>query len=213
MAANRPTRVYVAEANGLTRHGIVQALSVSEEFDVVGQDSDGRAAAHAISQLEPDVAVVAERLPSLSGFELLRNMTDSFGTRIVVVSGELDTPAVYAALAAGAAGYLSSDTDGERLRAVVASVARDEPMLAPDVQRRLITEIHAASGGVAPALPKREREILALLADGHGAAEIAARLSIGVSTAKKHLSNLYHKLDAPNSAAAVATALRLGVID
>lgn len=208
-----PIRVYVAERNGLARYGIVHALNDPALFEIVGQACDGRAAAHDVSRLSPDVAIVAERLASLPGLEVLRAVPDDCPTRIVLLSGDLDTPAVYAGLVAGAAGYLSSDTDDERLREVVISVARDEPMLAPDVQRVLMAEIQNSSAGELPILTPREREVLALLAEGHGAAQIAAHLHVGLSTAKKHLGNLYDKLDAPNSAAAVARAMRCGLID
>jgi two-component system nitrate/nitrite response regulator NarL len=191
----------------------VRALTDAGDFDVVGQAEDGRAAAHALRRLSPDVAVVAERLPSVSGIELLRLVREDCPTRIVLLSGDLDTPAVYAALAAGAAGYLSTNTTGERLLEVVASAARDEPLLSADIQRLLLSEIQRGSNGHSPALTPREREVLALLADGQGASRIAAELHVGVSTAKKHLAHLYDKLDAPNSAAAVARAMRLGLIE
>ncbi len=138
-------------------------------------------------------------------------MRNACRTRIVLLSPVFDSPAVYAALMAGAAGYLTSDTTGEQLRDVVTSVAADTPMLAPDIQRLLLSEIHSASEP--PILSAREREVLALLADGQGAAQIAARLHVGISTVKKHLGNLYLKLEVPNSAAAVAQAMRLGLID
>lgn len=208
-----PIKVFVAECHGLSRYGIVHALTDAEGFEVVGEAEDGRAAAHDLRRLNPDVAIVAERLPSVSGIELLRLVREDCPTRIVLLSGDLDTPAVYAALAAGAAGYLSSNTTGERLREVVASAARDEPMLSADIQRLLLTEIQQGSNGDSPALTPREREVLALLAEGQGASQIAAELHVGVSTAKKHLAHLYDKLDAPNSAAAVARAMRLGLID
>lgn len=204
----------MAEGHGLARYGIVRALSDTDAFEIVGEAADGRAAAHDLTRLQPDVAVVAERLASLPGLELLRLVRDDCATRIVLLSGDLDTPAVYSALVAGAAGYLSSDTTDERLRDVVASAARDEPMLAPDVQRLLLAEIQ--NGGDAhelPMLTPREREVLVLLADGHGASQIAVHLHVGVSTAKKHLAHLYEKLEAPNSAAAIARAMRLGLIE
>lgn len=213
MQAADSIRVYVAEGHGLSRYGIVQALTASPGFEVVGQADDGRAAAHDLMRLAPDVAVVAERLPSMSGLELLRLVNDDCPARVVLLSGDVDTPAVYAALAAGAAGYLSSDITPERLRDVVASASRDEPMLAPDIQRLLLSEIRRGSNGDGPVLTAREREVLALLADGYGASQIAADLHVGVSTAKKHLAHLYEKLEAPNSAAAVARAMRLGLID
>jgi two-component system, NarL family, nitrate/nitrite response regulator NarL len=213
VAGTDSIRVYVAESHGLSRYGIVRALTDSNGFEVIGEADDGRRAAHDLTRLSPDVAIVAERLPSVSGLELLRLVREDCPTRIVLLSGDLDTPAVYAALAAGAAGYLSSDTTGERLREVVASAARDEPMLAPDIQRLLLAEIQRGSNGHAPVLTTREREVLALLADGQGASQIAADLHVGISTAKKHLAHLYDKLEAPNSAAAVARAMRMGLID
>jgi two-component system nitrate/nitrite response regulator NarL len=206
-------RVYVADGHGLSRYGIVRALGDSQDFEVVGQSDDGRAAAHDLVRLKPDVAIVAERLPSLTGLDVLRLLGSECPSRIVLLSGELDTSRVCAALAAGAAGYLTSETTGERLCEVVGSAARDEPLLAPDIQRSLLAELRRDSDGTAPRVTPREREVLELLAEGHGASQIAAALHVGVTTAKKHLRNLYEKLEAANSAAAVARAMRLGLIE
>jgi two-component system nitrate/nitrite response regulator NarL len=206
-------RVYVADGHGLSRYGIQRALGDSQEFQVIGEAADGRDAAHDVVRLKPDVAILAERLPSLTGLDVLRVLGHECPSKIVLLSGELDTSRIFAALAAGAAGYLSIETTGEGLREVVASAARDEPLLAPDIQRSLLAEIRQGSNDNAPVLTPREREVLVLLADGHGAAQIAARLHVGVTTAKKHLRHLYEKLEAANSAAAVARAMRLGLIE
>jgi two-component system nitrate/nitrite response regulator NarL len=213
MEPDLPIRVYVAESHGLARYGIVRALADSDRFEVVGQAADGREAAHDLVRLAPDVAIVAERLPSLGAIELLQLVRRECPTQLVLLAAEADTPRLYSALAAGAAGYLSSDTTDARLREVVASAARGEPMLAPAVQRLLLTEIQRGSNGELPLLTPREREVLALLADGNSAPQIAHRLNVGTTTAKKHLTNLYEKLDAANSAAAVARAMRLQLIE
>ena len=176
MQNTQPTRVYVAEGHALSRYGIVRALSDSDEFDLVGEAADGRAAADDLTCLRPDVAVVAERLPLVSGLELLRLAEDGLPTRIVLLSGGLETSAVYAALAAGAAGYLSTDTTDARLRGVVASAARGEPSLAPDVQRLLMTEIQNSSAGELPVLTPRERQVLVLF--GRGARRVADRRAL-----------------------------------
>jgi two-component system nitrate/nitrite response regulator NarL len=206
-------RVYVADPHALVRFAIRRSLGESADFEIVGETDDGRAAAQDLRRLKPDVAIVAERLPSLPGLELLQSLSDDCPTRIVLSCGELGTPGVYAALVAGAAGYLSNETTDERLRDIVAAVARGEAMLAPDIQAVLMTQIQRRSDGESPALTPREREALALIAEGYGAAQIAAHLHVGVSTAKKHLQHVYDKLEAPNSAAAVARAMRLGLLD
>ena len=205
--------IYVAESHGLSRYGIVRALTDSELFEIVGQAQDGRAAADDLVRLRPDVAIVAERLPSLGAIELLQLVRGECPTQIVLLSAELDTPRLYSALAAGAAGYLSSDTTDVRLREVVASAARGAPLLTPDIQRQLLTQIQDRGNGHLPQLTPREREVIELLADGHGASQIAHALNVGTTTAKKHLANLYEKLGAGNSASAVARALRLQLIE
>lgn len=206
-------RVYVAERHGLSRYGIVRALRDSPSVDVVGVSDDGRAAAQDLVRLTPDVAIVAERLPSLSGLDVLRLVKGACPTRVVVLASGFDTQRVYAAVVAGAAGYLSPETNAEELPEFVASIARGDFSFSPDIQRSLVSELRGAPNGTLPPLTPREREVLALLAEGHGAAQIAHHLSVALSTAKKHLQHVYEKLDAANSAAAVARAMRLGLIE
>lgn len=213
MEPDRPIRVYVAESHGLTRYGIVRALADSDRFEVVGEAADGKRAAAELVELHPDVAIIAERLPSLGAIELLQLVRGECGTQIVLVAAQIETPRLYSALAAGAAGYLSGDTTDTRLREVVASAARGEPLLTPEIQRQLLTQIQDRGNGHPPLLTPREREVIALLADGHGASQIAHRLNVGTTTAKKHLANLYDKLGAANSASAVARAMRLHLLE
>lgn len=208
-----PIRVYVADAHALSRYGIVRALSDSERFDLVGETGDGQAALAGLRQLEPDVAIVARRLPCLSSVEVLGLIrAERRRTKILLLDGELDAATVYAGFKAGAAGYISTDTTGEGLRELVVAAAQGQPILPHEIQRALLHEIQKGDAEM-PALTPREREILGLIAEGQPTSQIAAQLHVSPGTAKKHLSNVYGKLDVGNSAAAVARAMRLGLLE
>jgi two-component system nitrate/nitrite response regulator NarL len=207
-------RVYVAEPHRLARYGVVRALESAGQFEVVGEAGEGREAVDDLIRLAPDVAILAEQLGPLSALELLAELPPSSPTRTVVLSTRLDHSGVYAALAAGATGYLTArSTDSAQLCETVAAAACDELALDPQAQRALADKIHGAREDDLPWLTARERDVIRLAADGLQAGEIAHRLSIVTSTVKKHQQSAYEKLGVSTSAAAVAAALRRGLID
>lgn len=207
------TSVYVAERHELARYGIVSALSQEEGIEVVGDAADGITAARDLERLRPDVAILAERLPALTGGDLLRMLGKELPTRIMLLARDDDRPAAYRAFADGASAYLSTGTSVKDLREALAAVVGGEPIASSELQHRLLCEIRDANGNHAPALTIREREVVALLADGLRAAQIAPCLHISPATVKKHIAHVHKKLDCANSTSAVAKALREQLIE
>ena len=213
MGAHRHA-VYVADDHPVYRDGIVAAVRARAELQVVGQASDGRHALAEIRELAPDVAVLDMKLPGLDGLGVLDALVqDGLAVRVLILSAYVDEEIVYRALARGAAGYLSKDADRDTICDAVAAVARGEVRVDPGLQGVLIGAIRRREVDDRPVLTAREREIVRLVADGLSAPEVGERLHLSPSTVKTHLQSLYQKLGVSDRAAAVATAMRLGLLD
>jgi two-component system, NarL family, nitrate/nitrite response regulator NarL len=207
-------RVYVTDDHPLYRDALTRAIKSRPEFELVGESSEGRAGLEEIKRLEPDVALLDMRMPGLDGVSVLRAIKrDGAPTRVVVVSAHEDSESVYRALAAGADAFVSKSADREEICDTVAAVSRGKTRLSPDMQARLLQELHNRSADDRPGLTPREREILILTADGHSAPDIGARLHLSTATIKSHLQHLYEKLGVSDRAAAVAEAMRRGLME
>jgi two-component system nitrate/nitrite response regulator NarL len=215
MTGPRPRiRVYLADDHPLFLRGLVQEVKERPDFELVGQSTNGRQALEDIRSLEPDVAIVDMRIPGLSGLDVLAAAKrDELRTRIVVLSAHADSDLVYRAIATGAAGYLSKEADRDTILDAVAAASRGQVALAAEVQTGLAGEIYRREVVERPILTPREREVLLLTADGLSAPEIARRLQLGPATVRSHLQNLYEKLGVSDRAAAVAAALRRGLLE
>ena len=207
-------RVYLADDHPLFLRGIVQEVKERPDLELVGQATNGRQALADLKSLQPDVAVVDMRIPGLSGLELVAAAKrDAIKTRIIVLSAHVESDLVYRAIASGAAGYLSKEADRETILDAVAAVSRGEVVLAPEVHTGLAGEIRQREVVERPVLTPREKEVLVLTADGMSAPEIAQRLQLGAATVRSHLQNLYEKLGVSDRAAAVAAAMRAGLLE
>ena len=206
--------VVVADDHPLYRDGVVRALSASGQVDVVAEAGDGRAALAAIREHVPDVALIDYRLPELDGVAVVHAVNrDGLATRVVLVSAFTDSGVVYKALETGAAGFLPKEARREQIVDAVLACARGETVLPPEVATGLASEIRLRKQHDAPALTKREREILRLIADGKSLPTIAKELFVGVTTVKTHVQHLYEKLGVSDRAAAVASAMRRGLLE
>lgn len=175
---------------------------------------DGRAALDRLTELRPQVAVVDHDLGGVDGMQLLTAaVRERLPTSVVFLSAELDSASVYGAIAAGAAGYLAKTASREQICDAIVAVARGETVLSPTAQLRLAGEIEARwSEDEAPLTP-RERDVLRLVAEGHTVNAMASALGLTRATIKTHLSHLYEKLGVSSQAAAVAEAMRRGLIE
>jgi DNA-binding NarL/FixJ family response regulator len=212
--------VVVADDQALVRGGLRVLVDSAPDMAVLGEAADGSEAVALTESVRPDVMLMDIRMPVMDGLEATRRITASpatSGVRIVVITTfDLDEY-VYAALRAGASGFLLKDAPPDELLAAIRVVAGGEALLAPSVTRRLIEQFvsrperHIAAGDALGELTAREREVLALVAKGRSNAEIAGELSMSPATAKTHVSRLLTKLDGRDRAQLVVVAYETGL--
>jgi two-component system nitrate/nitrite response regulator NarL len=206
--------VVVADDHPLYREGVVRALLASGQVEVVAEAEDGRSALAEIKEHRPDVALLDYKLPELDGVAVTNAVVrEQLPTRVLIVSAFTDSGVVYKALETGAAGFVSKEARREQIADAVLACARGENVVPPDVAAGLVSEIRLRRQSDVPALTPREQEILHLIAAGKSLPEIAKELYLGLTTVKTHVQHLYEKLGVSDRAAAVATAMRRGLLE
>jgi two-component system nitrate/nitrite response regulator NarL len=216
MTAEREAiRVLVADDHPLIRGGLVEIIKDRPELELVGEATDGRQALEAIKRLEPDVTVLDVRMPELEGMDVLKAVkAQALHTKVMFLSAFLDGEYAYEAVATGARGYLSKESDSTAVCDAIVEVSRGGTVFAPEVQAGLAGAIQLREEEKErPALSDREREVLKLVAGGHSARAIGERMHLSPTTVKTHLHHLYEKLGVSERAAAVAEAMRRGLLD
>lgn len=213
-APTRRLTILIADDHPVYRQGLERAIAERPELELVGSSSDGREALERLHELEPDVAVVDVRMPGLDGLKIVAAAKrDGLRTRIMLLTGYEDSAAAYSALAEGAAGYISKASDHTELIESIVTAGRGETVIAPQFAAGIANEIQLREGSDRPALTGREAEVLKLLAEGRTAERIGAELHLPEATVETHLQNLYEKLGVADRAAAVATAMRWGLLE
>jgi two-component system, NarL family, nitrate/nitrite response regulator NarL len=215
MNATRPrVRVLVADDHPIYREGIVRAVKERPDLELVGEASNGRVALEEIKQAQPEVAVLDIRMPELDGPQVLNALRrDGVDTDVIFLSAFMEGELAYQTVAAGAKGYLSKESSRQEICDAIVAVARGGTALAPEAQAGLAAEIqHRERSAGRPALNPREQEVL-LIADGLSAPQIGRRIHLSPTTVKSHLRSLYEKLGVSDRAAAVAEAMRRGLLE
>ncbi len=206
--------VVVADDHPLYREGVVRALLASGQIEVVAEAGDGRSALAAIKEHRPNVAVLDYKLPELDGVAVTNAVVrEQLPTRVLIVSAFTDSGVVYRVLETGAAGFVSKEARREQIADAVLACARGENVVPPDIAAGLVSEIRLRRQTDSPALTPREQEILHLIAAGNSLPEIAKQLYLGLTTVKTHVQHVYEKLGVSDRAAAVATAMRRGLLE
>jgi DNA-binding NarL/FixJ family response regulator len=216
-------RVLICEDHAVIRAGYAAIFNSQPDLDVVGEAADGPAGLEAALRLEPDVIVMDIQMPLMDGIEVTARLAGAGvanPAKILVVTNFNVDKYVYAALKAGASGFLLKDSPPEELINGVRTIARGESLLAPVVTRTLIGRFaeRIRPAGEAPrrqaleALAPREREVLGLVAQGLSNAEIAAELVIGSETVKTYMSRILTKLDLRDRVQAVVLAYQSGLV-
>jgi two-component system, NarL family, nitrate/nitrite response regulator NarL len=206
--------VVIADDHPLYRQAVIDAVRARPDLELVAEAADGRAVLDQIRRSEPEVALLDIRMPRLDGLDVLNAVVrDGLGTRVIFLTAHVDSASAYEAVGAGAAGYLAKEASAATICDAISAVARGETVLAPEVQAGIAREIRARRGEERPVLTGREREILGLTADGYSAPEIADQLTLSPATVRTHLQHLYDKLGVSDRAAAVAEAMRRGLLE
>ena len=204
----------MADDHPLYREAVVRAVRARPEFELIGQAEDGREALGVIRESTPDIAVVDVEMPSLGGVDVVRAVNrDELTTRMVLLSAHLESDTVYAAVQAGVRAYISKAWPAERICDALVAVARGEIILPGEIQAGLAAAIRSNAAGARIHLTPRERQVLQGLSEGKSAPQIASELHVSPATVKTHLKTLYEKLGVSDRAAAVAEAMRRGLIE
>jgi len=214
-------RVLVADDQALVRGSFCLLVDTAPDLEVVGEAATGREAVEIAAREKPDVLLMDIRMPGMDGIEATRQVTGSGPTAdvrvLILTTFDLDEY-VYAALRAGASGFLLKDTPPADLLAAIRVIADGDALLAPAITRRLIAEFaRRPEPGQQPAVTlagvtDREREVLTLIARGLSNAEIARALHVTVATAKTHVGRLLAKLGARDRAQLVMVAYETGLV-
>ena len=207
--------VVVADDHPLFREGIERAVRERPDLELLGVAADGREALERIRELAPRVAVLDLRLPELDGFQVLNALTrDKLDTRVLMLSASGEPEVVYRAVQAGAAGYFRKEADRDAILDAIAAVGAGRTAVDPELQAGVFDQIRLrGTGEERPILTAREREVLTLLAEGLSGPQIAERLIVALPTVKTHQARLYDKLGVSERAAAVAEAMRRGLLE
>ena len=209
----------LADDQGLVRAGFRALLDAQDDIEVVGEAVDGEAAARLAAELRPDIVLMDIRMPGMDGLAATRRIADderSARVRVVILTTFGLDEYVFEAIRSGASGFLVKDTEPEELVQAVRVVAGGDALLSPPVTRKLIAEFAArakeprAAEGLEE-LTDREREVLALVAEGLSNDEIGERLIVSPATAKTHVSRAMGKLGARDRAQLVVIAYESGL--
>jgi DNA-binding NarL/FixJ family response regulator len=213
-------RVALVDDQPLVRTGLRVLLADTPDMEVVGEAATGLEAVQLVREVRPDVVVMDLRMPELDGIEATRRITAGADpSRVLVLTTFDDDDYLYAALRAGASGFVVKDMALEDILDAIRVVADGDALLAPRVTRRLIEEF-ARTEAPSPAPPRRsldgvterERQVLTLVGQGLSNHEIAERLYISVATAKAHVARLLSKLHARDRVQLVIAAYESGLV-
>ena len=209
-------RILLADDHAILRHGLRAMLDSTPEFDVVGEATTGEEAVTRSAELRPDVVLMDIQMPDLNGIEATRRVVETDpNAGVVVLTMFRDDDSVFAAMRAGARGYVVKDAGGEEVLRVVRAVANGEAHFGPEIAKRLMSFFSAPrpapASEVFPELTAREHEVLDLIARGLSNTEISRRFFLSPKTVRNHISNIFTKLRVADRAEAIVRAREAGL--
>lgn len=216
-------RLVLADDQKLVRSGFSLVLSTEPDMTVVGEASDGAEAVRLVAELTPDVVLMDIQMPGVTGIEATAQITSCSATKVIVLTTFDREDYLFAALDAGASGFLLKTTDPDQLIAAIHAVVEGHALLSPEVTRKVIDRRSTLAAGarrsftpeglrLVDSLTPREREVLLHLGRGESNAQIAAALVVGEATIKTHVSNVLAKLQLRDRVHAVMFAYEAGLV-
>jgi DNA-binding NarL/FixJ family response regulator len=218
-APERLVRVLIVDDHAVFRHGLQLALEHVPDIAVVGDVDDGADAIEACAQLAPDVVLMDVRMPRMSGIDAARLITELHpAVRVLMLTGSQLEEDLFAAVRAGAAGYLLKEASTEEVAEAIRAVANGQAFVSPAMTGALLAEFNALTARADERdgerrLTTRELEILGLVTQGLSNKQIAAQLVISQNTVKNHVRNILEKLRLRSRAEAAAFAVRAKMVD
>lgn len=205
MKSNSPKsiRILLADDHSLIRHGFATLLRYQEDFDVVGEASNGEEAVDLARRLSPDIVVMDLSMPSMTGVEATRQIRQNLpGVRVLILTTYGTSVEISRAVKFGASGALVKDTDDQMLLNALRKIAAGEVVFSPEIAAQM------ESDPLPPELTPRQQEVLGLLAQGLSSDGIGIRLGISTDAVNQHIDVIRRKFGAANRTEAVAIALR-----
>ncbi len=214
-------RVVIVDDHALFRRGLDLVLSEEPDIKVVGEAADGIEAVHRAEEMAPDVVVMDVRMPRSTGIEAARRIRERLpDTKVIMLTVSDSEEDLYAAVKAGASGYLLKEISIEELADAVRAVARGHSLISPSMASKLLTEFNALvqqaeerHRSLLPSLADRELDVLKLVAKGLSNREISEELYISENTVKNHVRNILEKLHLHSRMEAVVYAMREKLLD
>ena len=211
-----PLRVLLADDHPVFRKGLHALLTSLPEATVVGEAADGEQAIHLAAEHKPDIVVMDINMPGVNGVEATRRITAACqDTAVLVLTMFDDNDSVFAAMRAGARGYLVKGSDTDEVVRAITTVGNGEAIFGPSVARRILSfltrPLSAYDEHLFPELTTREREVLDLIAAGATNNDIAKRLFLSPKTIRNHVSSIFTKLQVADRAQAIVQARAAGL--
>jgi len=209
-------RVALADDHRMFREALASALALESDIRIVGEAESGRTAIEMAEKLRPEILVLDIAMPDMNGIEVAQQMRRRCpDVKVIALSGYVDKRFVQEMLKAGASGYVAKAAAGADLVRAIRAVAQGQNYLSPEITGAVLRDYRVSSSRETPPLSllgRRERQVLALIAEGERSPKIAARLGISPATVEAHRRNIMRKLGIHNIAALTRYAIREGLV-
>ncbi len=215
-----PIRLMIADDHKLFREGLKALLSITDDIEIVAEAGDGHRAFELFTTIQPDVILMDINMPGLNGIQVTQQIHAKYpNTGIIMLTMLEDDASVFAAMRAGARGYLLKGADPSEMLAVIRAVAEGQALFGPAIAARLMNYFRDLSTQLAsphletpfPELSERELEVLKLISQGQNNQEIAQKLVLSPKTVRNHITSIFSKLQVADRAQAIVRARQAGL--